>query len=34
VFGNPVRISGQESPLGPVPKRGEHTELLRMEFAG
>lgn len=34
VFGNPVRISGQEMPLGPVPKRGEHTESLRMEFAG
>ena len=34
VFGNPVRMSGHEGPLGAVPKRGEQTELLRREFGG
>jgi len=34
VFGNPMRMSGWEAPRGAVPKRGEHTDLVRMEFAG
>ena len=34
VFGNPVRMSGHEAPLGAVPKLGEQTELLRREFGG
>ena len=34
VFGNPVRISGWEAPRAPVPRRGEHTDRVRAEFAG
>lgn len=34
VFGNPMRMSGHEPPLGAVPKRGEQTEALRREFTG
>jgi len=34
VFGNPMRMSGHEAPVGAVPKCGEQTELLRREFAG
>jgi crotonobetainyl-CoA:carnitine CoA-transferase CaiB-like acyl-CoA transferase len=34
VFGNPVRISGHDAPLGAVPRCGEQTEALRREFAG
>jgi crotonobetainyl-CoA:carnitine CoA-transferase CaiB-like acyl-CoA transferase len=34
VFGNPVRMSGHEPPLGAVPKRGEQTAALREEFEG
>lgn len=32
VFGNPMRMSGHEPPMGAVPKRGEQTEALRGEF--
>ncbi|MBI2685069.1 MAG: CoA transferase [Acidobacteria bacterium] len=33
VFGNPMRMSGHEPPMRAVPKRGEQTEALRLEFA-
>ena len=34
VFGNPVRMSGLDYPVGAVPGLGEQTEALRREFAG
>ena len=34
VFGNPVRISGHDAPLRPVPPCGEQSERLRREFEG
>lgn len=34
VFGNPVRLSGHEPPLAPVPKCGAQTESVRREFGG